>query len=158
MKGIAFIIFIPGCFLFPTSLNHPSTFEGWRGIVPLHSTRADVERLLGRGEGECECSYYRDDTNLFFQYASGDCKTGGSGGWQITKGTVIRFTVVPKPRPQLSEQQIDLSKFSRVPDSEIEGVTHYINKKEGLSFVVIAGEICEFFYEPAAADSHLRCP
>jgi len=28
--------------------SFPPQKSGWRGIVPLHSTRADVERLIGK--------------------------------------------------------------------------------------------------------------
>jgi len=38
--------------------------SGWRGILPLHSTRADVERLLGVGGNTSTCSYRLDAVNV----------------------------------------------------------------------------------------------
>jgi hypothetical protein len=93
-------------------IANSSTANGWRGIVPLHSTRADVERLLGPGTNECKCGYYLEDVNVFFDYSSGDCRGRGSGGWDIQPDTVLRITVYPKPNPLLSSLKIDESKLS----------------------------------------------
>lgn len=83
--------------------------KGWRGIVPLRSTRADVEALLGEGTSECKCSYYQEDMNIHFVYSSGNCESGGSGDWNIAPATVIGFTIHPKPSPKLADLNINES-------------------------------------------------
>jgi hypothetical protein len=45
---VIILLVLFGCF---TGANA----TGWRGTVPLHSTRSDVERLLGAPTGECKC-------------------------------------------------------------------------------------------------------
>src|SRR5262245_39806863 len=87
--------------------------KGWRGIVPLRSTRSDVEAVLGKGTGEIQCSYYRDDMNIFFVYSSGTCDNGRSGDWNIGPNTVIRFTIYPKPNPKLSDLKLEETKFEK---------------------------------------------
>jgi len=43
-RGLASIILLLGIMLPQGKGDQP---QNWRGIVPLHSTRADIERLLG---------------------------------------------------------------------------------------------------------------
>src|SRR5882757_1023018 len=90
---------------------NPQKAKGWRGIIPLRSTRADVERLLGSEANKPECvqslcSYYLDDVNVHFNYSSGGCNSGG-GGWEVPLDTVIWITVYPRPHPRLSDLNID---------------------------------------------------
>lgn len=131
--------------------------KGWRGIVPLQSTRAEVESQFGEGTNECKCSYYRDDINVFFVYASGDCESDGSGDWNITKDTVIRFTIYPKVREQLSELEIDERKFEKRAD--IGDRLIYVNREEGMSFSVDGNKVVDSFsYGPSEKDESRRCP
>ncbi|HET8671781.1 MAG TPA: hypothetical protein VFM05_14525 [Candidatus Saccharimonadales bacterium] len=130
--------------------------KGWRGIVPLRSTRADVEALFGEGTNQCKCSYYLDDMNIFFVYSSGDCENGGSGDWNIAPDTVIRFTIYPKTKPRLSDISIDESQFEKRQD--IGDALIYINHEEGFSIDVQQGTAMSFNYGPAVGDENLRCP
>ena len=81
-----------------------SQAKGWRGIVPLHSTRTDVQRLLNATSNpECVplfCTYYLADMNVQFDYSLGDCKLGG---WDVPLDTVVGITVHLKSRPQLAD-------------------------------------------------------
>ena len=155
MKGLGAVLLY---FALMSYTSMPSRDSGWRGIVPLHSTRGDVERLLGPGTNECKCAYYLDDVNVFLQYSSGDCKSGGSGGWNIPADTVIRFTVVPKPRPRLSDLKINESKFRRMENGHLRDVVRYVNEEQGLLIEVYEGMVNELVYFPNAKDEHLRCP
>lgn len=134
-----------------------SQAKEWHGIVPLHSTRADVERLLGAASNECKCSYYLDDVSVFVVYASGECRSGGSGGWDVQPDTVIRFSVRPKVRPRLSDLKIDEKEFRKTEDPELPGIFYYTNEAEGFIIEVDQGIVTGFYYEPDAKDYHLRC-
>src|SRR5262249_36623242 len=105
--------------------------KGWHGIVPLRSTRADVEALLGPGTPPGKGSYYRDDVNIFFVYTSGNCQ---NGGWNVAPNTVIRITIYPKTKPQLADLQLNESKFVKKPELG-DGVL-YANDEEGFSIEV----------------------
>ncbi len=85
-----------------------SNDKNWKNIIPLHSTRSDVERLLGPSSDECKCTYRLNDATVSVVYSDGDCKSGGTGGWNIRPGTVIRFTVSPKAEVHLSDLAIGL--------------------------------------------------
>ena len=41
--------------------------RGWRGIIPMHSTRRDVEQLLGSGtNNDFVTRYYLENENVLF--------------------------------------------------------------------------------------------
>jgi hypothetical protein len=48
-----------------------SSAKGWRGLIPLHSTRQDVERLLGSTR-----NFYYDLQNetVYIDFSSGSCQ------------------------------------------------------------------------------------
>lgn len=143
--------------LFLSGLWQPQTNErGWRGIVPLQSTRAEVERLLGPGTGPYKSSYYLDEFNAFFTYSSGDCENGGSGDWNIPPDTVINITINLKDHPKLSDHKFDESRFEK--RQEFDDDFTYINQADGLSFNVSMGRVQSFHYSPRLADEALRCP
>jgi hypothetical protein len=134
-----------------------SPTEGWRNIVPLHSTRADVERLLGTSTTQCGCSYYLDDMNIFFKYSPGDCKSG-RGVWDVPAETVVWITVIPKERPKLSDLKIDENRFKKKQTGHIKEEFDYCDEENGLTITVYEGVVQEFIYGPTAKDQHLRCP
>jgi hypothetical protein len=131
--------------------------KGWRGIIPLHSTRADVERLLGPSRsGECKCRYYLNELNVFFSYSPGDCSSG-RGGWDVPIDTVVWITVYPKPHPRLSDLDIDKTKLKARQGLHVEEF-YFDNEEEGLTLEVYEGMVQAFIYGPTAKEQHLRCP
>src|SRR5215467_6144696 len=136
---------------------HQSSRVGWRGIVPLHSTRADVERLMGGpGENWCKCSYYRDDFNAFFSYSTGDCEGESSGGWDVPADTVLNITVHQKPQPKLSDLGLDQSRFKK--SQSIGDLMSYVDEGQGLGLEVYQGSVQGFHYFPTPADEKMHCP
>jgi hypothetical protein len=51
-------------------------------IVPLKSTRADVERLFGPAKPSYGVIYQLKTVSLFVEYSSGPCRPGRKGGWE----------------------------------------------------------------------------
>lgn len=135
--------------------------KGWRGIVPLHSTRADVERLLGppADQSEMASTYKLKDEVVFIIYASGPpCGLDRTSGWRVPRGTVVSITVSPKERLLLSSLSINESKYGKKSDLHRRDVITYSNKEEGESIDVFLGEVMSIHYLPAAKDKHLSCP
>ena len=135
--------------------------KGWRGIVPLHSTKADVERLFNSSSAEYECvlsacTYYLRDANVQFNYSLGDCRSG-QGVWDVPADTVLWITVNPKPRTPLSALGIDEKDFEKKKMGHIEGTLYYVNENEGLTLEVYDGLVQVFLYGPSRNDERLRC-
>src|SRR5205807_5945212 len=77
--------------------------KSWMGITPLHSTRADVERRLGRPIFD-QNVYDAPDGRAIVTYASGvACEEGLSGLVNIPKDTVTEIYVTLANSLKLSE-------------------------------------------------------
>ena len=131
----------------------------WRGIIPLHSTRADVERLLGDPSPKKQLATYQTKREaVSVLYASGPpCGSDADSEWKIAKDTVISITVSPKDRVLLSELGIDLSTYDRLSGIHRPNIITYLNKQEGIRIETFHDEVMSFTYFPAASESPLRC-
>ncbi|HWS88764.1 MAG TPA: hypothetical protein VN282_17450 [Pyrinomonadaceae bacterium] len=134
----------------------------WRRIVPLRSTRAQVERRLGkpRRGGHHELKTER----AFFHYSSGRGCAGGEG-WNLARDTVVRIVVTPKRKLRLSALRLDMKRFEKSLDAEIPTHALYRDKEAGLTYEVYEGGgesnglILHVQYDPTAGDEKLfRCP
>jgi hypothetical protein len=153
------------CFCLSLIMANSSQVEGWRGIKPLHSTRADVERLLGlpKESRGVASTYYTKDERVNVSYSDGFCKEGNSDDWNVPRDTVISFTVHPNAKLLVDELKLDKTKYERQRDPHLEGIVYYFNREEGVFIQarILEGrveDVDSITYEPAAADSHLRCP
>jgi hypothetical protein len=154
------------CLMF--SITVLTDAKEWRGIIPLHSTRADVERLLGLSvpealTGSCRCLYQLEDVNVHILYANGlpcgaaEQRDGRVGGWKVPRDTVIEIAVYFKSGRHLSELKIDESKYEKVTDPELPGLFYYTNVEEGVTIEVGGHEARSITYFAAAKDNNFRC-
>lgn len=139
-------------------LATPTQAQGWRGIKPLHSTRQDVERLIGPPMRPNDGVYDLKSERVRISYADVPCTEGWPFGWNVKPGTVVGITISPQPRPKLAELPIDISKATEYVDPS--GFIHYNNDDEGLSVAVDPHdyEVRSIEYYPALRDHNLRCP
>lgn len=150
-------------FLFSTLLSVPSAeAKGWRGIVPLHSTRADVERLLGpptERHSEYSVLYRTENETLIISYARGlPCGVGEKfSQWRVPRDTVESIFITPNMGSPLSQLSIDESKFKKKSGGDRPEDIYYINDEDGESLRVFQAQVMEITYSPAASDEHLRC-
>ena len=127
--------------------------RGWRGIVPLHSTRAEVERLLGKSTDECNCVYRTEHEVVRVDYAKAPCE-GSPRGWNVPANTVLAVTVGSSL--MFADLHIDESKFSKTYDDAF--FAYYANRVEGVEYVVShEGDVRRIDYFPSTVDLNLRC-
>ena len=112
--------------------------KGWRGIVPHHSTRADVERLIGEPNFKYDLYDFEKERVRIF-YASDPCAEGPPSGRISPRDIVTQIRVAPKEKLLLSDLHLDLSKYERIKDPEVQVHTYYVNKEEGISYEVFEG-------------------
>ncbi|HEX5704619.1 MAG TPA: hypothetical protein VFX97_15565 [Pyrinomonadaceae bacterium] len=133
----------------------------WRTIVPLRSTRADVEKLLGphKKYGGSLSDYETTDERVTVMYASGPpCAPNGFQIWNVPRDTVIGITLQPKRELRFVDLKLDEAKYKKT-DNEGHGPPYfyYTDEKAGLQYEVIQGRVMSISYFPAAKDDHLRC-
>lgn len=136
--------------------------ERHRGIVPLHTTRSQVETLLGpsRTLDNPSTYYFQDETiNIFYStFRCGDSQNLDK--WNVLPNTVISVMVIPKNKFPLAELPFDLSKFRKERGSfDALDESRLISGEEGitLAFSSTYNMIHWYAYGPKASDRHLRC-
>ena len=115
-----------------TLASPPPPAKGWRGITPLRSTRADVERLLGPPESGSGSAYATEGERVSITYSSRPCDYG----WRVPPDTVISFFVYPKKPPKLSDLNLDEKKYERRRSYHVETTHYYIDLEAGINYTV----------------------
>jgi hypothetical protein len=127
------------------------------GLVPLHSTRADVQRLYGNPVGDaCLCNFRKSRETIHVAFATAPC-AGPEYGWNVPKDTVQSFRVTPYDPPRLSELKPDLTGFVERYSSEDARTTYYTNVEKGVVFAVQDGRVISVGYFPPAKENGKRC-
>ncbi len=141
----------------------PQGTNCWRGITPLRSTRADVEKILGPptpySKAADAADYRTKDERVFVLYSTGSCDANSSNGWNVPSGTVISISIEPNTKPKVVDLKLDESKYHKARDPEVRYLTHYTNETEGVSIEVNTDEgvVNAFRYSPMSKDNNLRC-
>jgi hypothetical protein len=147
------------CALLLLATAHAQAKE-WRRVVPLRTTRAEVERRLGKPRG----GYHQLKTERAFVAYSGGRGCAGGEGWDVPRDTVVQIVVTPKTRLRLSALRLDMRKFEKSSDPEVPTHALYIDKEAGLTYEVFEGGgadnglVLHAQYDPPSKDERLRCP
>jgi hypothetical protein len=136
--------------------------KSWHGIVPLHSTRADVRRELGKpiigGEGSIEL-FESEAGHVHVMYARQPCEKGlpaDWGNWNVPKDTVINISITLNQELPLKDLKIrHLNRLKWYTDHA--GATYYHDKQRGIEYQVEGKMVTAITYGPAAKDRPLRC-
>ena len=129
----------------------------WKGLTPLVSTRADVEKLLGKPKEDkysC-CRYETPNEYVSVSYAADKCDEG----WNVAKDTVISLSVSPNADvgKSFEELKLDKSEYSMTGDDAFYGT--WTNPELGLQYYFgnIDREFRSVSYIPKKSDNYLRC-
>ena len=121
-------------------MTQTSLAKEWRGIVPLRSTRADVERRFGKPDKWG--NYEFKDERVSFRYGGGHCKgfylTLGEDNCKclLNKDTVMAIDVEPTGKRKISDLKLDMKKFRRTPINPFPHTFEYDNVAEGITYIV----------------------
>jgi hypothetical protein len=148
------------------SINMITQAKEWRGIVPLHSSRVDIEKLLGPPRpppkdwhyilNPGRSIYFLDEGVVQVFFADHAYPDGEDCLRSVAAGTVLSIVVVPKPNLKLKDIGINLTgvqKFnpSLGKDPEYAG---YYGKKAGFIVTTYKGNVSAICYLAAAEDRH----
>lgn len=148
--------------------REPQT-RGWRRIVPMRSTRAEVLRRLGkprRGNATYSSYEFEGEEDARIDYSDGKrCSAGGE--WRVRRGTVLRVIVRPRrvPALHLTDLNLDMGKFKKEEGSgDVQARTRYTDEAAGVTYEVFehgsgpeSGQVMSIEYGPTARDKRLRC-
>lgn len=142
------------------SLPSTSRESGWRAIVPLHSKRSEVEKLLGQPAELLPGSalYRTKDGTVRISYSDGTpCGTKGSH-WRVPADTVIIVDVTLSPGHLVSKLNLDEAKYTKKSGGHLPEEVYYVNEEKGEVLRVFNGEVLNIHYGPKTSDKDLKCP
>ena len=133
--------------------------KDWRGILPMHSTRADVERLLGSPiTVHGQSGHSLRDAEVSIVYAQKK-SPGITDCLSVAEDTVLAIRVTPSANLSLKDLNFDESRFRQFNPAQISQTEYqgFINEEEGLVIRVRKGIVQEMVYVASAMDRP-RCP
>src|SRR5882724_7015632 len=128
--------------------------QGWRGLVPLHSSCQDVQRTF-QTTGCENVSLDLKEATVSIGFSDGTCDSG----WKVPIGTVLSIDFRPKATLKLVDLRVDEAKYKKFVDKEDPSLTHYRNYHDGDNITVLPdGTVSFISYGPSGKDEYLRCP
>jgi hypothetical protein len=150
------------CLCITICLTAMAQERGWRGLVPLHSTKADVERILGQPNEMLSpyTAFYRTaNETVIVDYATGfPCGIGEKySQWRVSKDTLEGILVTPFKGFPVSQLISDENKFEKRSGGHRPEDIYYINDQDGESIRVFRGEVMDITFYPGRVDAGLSC-
>ena len=135
--------------------------KSWRGIVPLHSTRDDVRKLLGqpRTKNELFEDYRLDRYDVTVWYAIENCDGPAPywwGNYRVSPGTVLSVEVEFDEVALTRQKMRKMKTLVKAPKDSTLAVD-YFDRRRGLQYSIRFRNLYRVTYGPAAADAKLRC-
>lgn len=137
--------------------------NSWRGLVPLGSTRSDVERVLKapKSSSHPDYVYETENENVIVRYSTDPCGRSGNAEWNVPIDTVVTITVTPKGTLLVQDLNLDLTQYARSEIAHPAGLVRYISLEDGVGIESKLEDRCEVVmsvtYQPTTKDTTLRC-
>jgi hypothetical protein len=154
MKSICITLLLPSLVMVFWTCG---SAQDWQKIVPLKSTRIEVEAVLGSSQGDYFASYRLKEGSLFIEYSSGPCRPDRKGGWNVPENVVVSFSFSPRLKKRVADLKLDPKRFRRVIDQHVIGITYYINDEDGITYEIQEGKVDSVEYGPAKKYDNLYC-
>jgi hypothetical protein len=125
----------------------------WRGIVPLKSTRAEVERLLGVPGKHGR--YQFDEERAYVNYAgAGPCHQVNRCLCRVSEDIVISIRVELEVDMRFSTLNLDHKKYEKLISAQDPNLASYSNDEEGIIYTVDLknDDVTAIEYLPTAKD------
>lgn len=140
--------------------------KDWRGILPLHSTREDVEAALRPPPpppkdrhytlNKGRSIYFLDEGEVYIVFTDQDSLAQSNCESTVPPGVVSVIRVTPNTDVLVSDLNLDEKSFTKF-DASDQGHKGFIDEKEGLVIRAFEGKVQEMVYIASASDRK-RCP
>jgi len=126
--------------------------KAWRGLVPLRSTRADVERLLGK-PGQYG-RYQFDRERAYINFAGpGPCNEMNSCLCLVSEDTIVSIFIELEVEMLFSRLGVDKKKYIKQVSPQDPNLATYSNRDAGIIYTVNQAEddVLTIEYLPTAS-------
>jgi hypothetical protein len=128
-----------------------ATAKPWHGIVPLHSTRADVERILGKPVVDRDV-YDAPDGRAIISYSKGlPCEEGVPGLGNIPGDTVVEIYLSLTRFEKLSDRLAPGREYTQIQAVHTPTL-YYVDRQEGVRYTVQDGMVVSISYGGSTED------
>jgi len=139
----------------------------WRGLVPMRSTRSDVERVLGKPNDprrgvtrsydlhDGRSIYFSDYGEAYIVFAKMQAVMGQRHCIDsVAPDTVLLIQVSPTVEQSVDDYIRDRKRFRTFDPSEPRGIGYlgYVDEEEGFVIQTFRGKVTELVYLPAKGD------
>lgn len=142
------------------------TAKPWRGIIPLQTSRVEVEKIFGKKSSDrsATVTYHLRREKVIVTYSAGSCNTNGPDNWNVPTDVVVSLTVFPKKVIYLTDLSENFSTFEKFSGpKDLPGTFEYYNADDGMSVDVDSRtwsgkeSVMNIAYFPPARQHNLRC-
>ena len=130
--------------------------KDWRGLLPMHSTRADVINLLGPAPSpfaEGRLVYSFDDADVWFMFADKTYLATGDCDAAVAEGTLLAISVKPKKEMSLTSLNLDESNLRRFNPADVNtDLVGLVDEQQGIVVRVATKFVEEVVYVPWPGD------
>jgi len=136
--------------------------NSWHDLVPLHSTRQDIDRKLGKPDWSHGFTYIYKTAKerVDVLYSAGCCELSGVERWNVPADTVIRIEVAPTKKVFVTDLHLD-QKYVRINEAHPENWVMYWDTERGIMVHAAVNkgreEVMTITYQPTAKDKSLSC-
>ena len=135
----------------------------WKGIIPLKTTREEVEQILGKrvnpdSNGYDIADYKFKGGTAYIVFTLGGCR-GGVGDYNVPAGRVNRVSFQPDPQPAFRGFKFDRKRFVEGGHPDGPSPSFFVNRLDGISFWLSPDEqsVQRINYFPSSKEDHLKC-
>lgn len=134
-----------------------SQTNSWKGLTPLVSTRADVERILGKPQNpKTHFEYEVEEGKVSFSYQEKIC----DNGWNVPKDRLISIDFESKELLgfDFDELKLERNKFTYLIRGD-DGRGTFVNKQDGVEYNFDFGDkqLASITFYAREVDDNLRC-
>ena len=159
-----FFIFVISTFL-SLILSQQSYGQDWQGLLPIKSTKQDVEDLFGKPENKINGfgEYKTENETISVWYSIGNCKTEKGLNWNVSKDVVTTISVRMEKKFLLKSIEWDINQYSKRTHPIDESRFFYTSPDESVSIQTFVNEnskkeeILYIEFRPGNQYTHLLC-
>lgn len=110
--------------------------DGWKGIKPLRTDRAAVEKVVGKPKASLD-GYYNYETDDFFiqvNYSTAPCWESdyNRGKYNVPEDTVLSYHVILNEGIKLSEFKFKRENYRKEEDDHRRDIFYYVSSEDAI--------------------------
>ncbi|HKV37236.1 MAG TPA: hypothetical protein VJP89_23035 [Pyrinomonadaceae bacterium] len=136
--------------------------HSWLGLIPLKTTRLDVEHVLGKAKWSHGSTFVYETAceRVDVVYSKGACEVSEVYRYDVPANVVIRFEIAPKQKITLDDLKLTQS-YVRQQESHPANSVQYRSREDGIRIDALIDNNVEtvtvLTYEPRAKDKDREC-